>query len=635
MSDYRKLIGQKVDDYLIDAYIASGGMADVYRATDASNGKNVALKILYSHYSHNVAVNARFKREAESLILLNHPNIIEVYRSGRVNDSDPYIAMEYMPHGSLMHQIRTMRDQGVSMEPGVVLNILQQIANALALAHENGIIHRDLKPANILVRPDGTPVITDMGIAALRDSSTRLTVENQMIGTPDYMSPEQIRAEHLDGRSDIYSFGIMMYEMLAGRRPFENDTPMLTLHQHLTVEPPSLTTFVANLPTSVVNIVQKCLQKDPADRYQTMEEVESAIGAVLRGETIRPARNNTAIYASLGAAVLILAIIAGVIFANQNSQTEPSAVPIVDGLTNTPVPEILPTVEDEPSEIAADIEPSETPVLVVDSGAEITETEATDESEEEPDVQVITATSSPTAEPTETETPIPPTETPEPTIDEFAGKGNGLPIQFENEDTWIMEGPAEGQMVVSDEESFAGDFSGRLDYDFSAGDSLTARQENIVPSSNASSLTVRVFGDGSANDLSALILDANDEQWVTSFGTVDHSGWQFMTAGLSASDLEPLGDATGQPAQPFTFLAIQLSMGSGSNSEGTIFLDNITFQTPATNTPVATATPVATNTPEATPTSPSPAITLRVLEGFRCDEQEHQRRLNQNVNFKW
>ncbi|MEM9774179.1 MAG: protein kinase, partial [Chloroflexota bacterium] len=635
MSDYRKLIGQQIDDYLVNGYIASGGMADVYRATDLSNGQDVALKILYSHYSRNVAVNARFKREADSLILLNHPNIIEVYKSGRVNDQDPYISMEYMPHGSLTHQLTSLRNQGNAMEPGVVLNLLQQIADALTIAHENGIVHRDLKPANILVRPDGTPVLTDLGIAAMHDANTRLTVENQMIGTPDYMSPEQIRAEELDGRSDIYSFGVMMYEMLAGRRPFEAESPMLTLHQHLNVEPPPLTLFASQLPSAVIDIVHRCLQKDQADRYQTMEEVRDAIGAVLRGETPSPPRRNRVMVAIVSLVSLIGLGAAGAFAFSQNRQQEPNAVVPIGVATNAPLLSESPSLES----IVADVD-----IAIPATEASATETIVPETSAAEeisaidtpvPEQLVVTATSSPTPIPTETRTPVPPTNTPEPTVDEFAGKGNGLPIQFENDDTWLMEGDADGGMLVTDEEAYAGDFSGRLNYDFSAGNTLVVIQENAVPSGNASALTARVWGDASNHELFALIRDTNDQEWIASFGEIDHTGWQLMSAGLSISQLSAVDDDQGQARQPFTFLAIQLEFGGGSSTIGTVYLDSISFQTPATNTPVATATPVATNTPEATPTLSSPSITMRVLEGFRCDEQEHQREMDENIGFKW
>ncbi|MFK7804504.1 MAG: serine/threonine protein kinase [Anaerolineae bacterium] len=645
MSDYRKLIGTQIDNYQVEAHIASGGMADVYRATDRHTGQTVALKILFSHYSRSHAVITRFQREAEALVRLNHPNIIQMFGTGRVNGSDPYIAMEYIPHGSLAHQLITLKRQGGDMESSTVLNLIRQIADALTIAHRNGIVHRDLKPANILIRPDGTPVLTDLGIAMIRDAGPRVTRENQMIGTPDYMSPEQVRAEELDGRSDIYSLGVVMYELFAGQLPFSSNSAVMTLHQHLNEPPPPLQNFAPGIPPQAAQIVNRCLEKDPANRYQSTAEISNAISAILRGDGFEQqttGRSYTTLYAILGAFVAGLAAFAIYLVVSQDvtATLEP---PAVGGTGQTadliaaPEETDTPEIDQSETKAASEIVPAPTTRPTSTNVPLPTIT---------PEIVFVTATPEPAVETVSvvpTETPIPPTETvtPTATLSEFAGKGNGLPIQFENDDSWIVqtEGSASGSLTVTAEEQSSGDNSGRLAYEFqSAGDDrLIVIQENAIPSNIPIALTVQVFGDGSGHDLSALIIDADGEQWETSFGSMTHSGWAFQSAPLLAGNMTHLsGPDNGQLDQPLTFYAFVLSDGSDNiNGSGVIYIDSVFFQSAATSTPRATATPIATNTPIATPTSAAPAVTLRVVDGFRCDEQEHQTTLKGNIGFKW
>jgi serine/threonine protein kinase len=639
MSDYRKLIGKQIDNYHVDAHIASGGMADVYRATDRQSGQVVALKILFSHYSRSHAVITRFQREAQAMVRLKHPNIIQIYGTGRVNGADPYIAMEYIPHGSLAHQLFALKRQGGHMEPGMVINLIRQIADALTVAHQNGIVHRDLKPANILIRPDGTPVLTDLGIAMIRDAGPRVTRENQMIGTPDYMSPEQVRAEELDGRSDIYSLGVMMYELFAGQLPFQSASAVMTLHQHLNEPPPPLRNFAPELPVQIEQIVNRCLEKDPANRYQSAAEISHLIGAILRGESFGQSRNFTAVYAILGVLAAGLALFAIYLVVNRNSRVEfePSAVVTAPAVQ---------TGSNSDAEVAG----APTLTAVPDTTEAGTPGPTNTQIELTPAIIIVTATPLPTPLPTtlaeaeaevEVEAELEPTETATPTVSEFAGKGNGLPIQFENDDSWLVEteGGASGSLTISDEEQASGESSGRLDYVFesAANDRLILVQENTISSNTSIALTAQVFGDGMGHELSAIIIDSEGEEWETTFGAMSHTGWAFQSASLTAGNMTHLsGPDDGQLDQPLTFHALVFSDASDTiNGAGTIYIDSVSFQSSATSTPRPTATPVATHTPVATPTSATAAVTIRVTDGFRCDEQEHQTTINGNISFKW
>lgn len=632
MSDYRKLIGTQIDGYHIDGHIASGGMADVYRATDQRSGQIVALKILFSHYSRSHAVITRFQREAEALVRLNHPNIIKIYGTGRTNGDDPYIAMEYIPHGSLAHQLISLKRQGGQMEPGMVLSLIRQIADALTLAHQNGIVHRDLKPANILIRADGTPVLTDLGIAMIRDAGPRVTRENQMIGTPDYMSPEQVRAEELDGRSDIYSLGIMMYEMFAGQVPFQSNSAVLTLHQHLHEPPPPLANFAPNLPAPITQMVNRCLAKNQAERYQSTAEISHVIRTLLGGEGHGSRRSYTLIYLILGVIAAGLGLFA-VYFTINNFDSvplEPAALETAVGAGDA----------DGAQNSTPDIDQSETEAAAAANGVALFQPTSTSLPTSTPAPEIVPITATPNV-PTETATSIPPTATAEATVSEFAGKGNGLPIQFENDDSWLVktEGVASGSLIASDEQQSSGNFSGRLDYTFESAedDRLILIQQNAIPSNIPVALSAQVFGDGAGHKLSAIIIDAAGEEWETSFGTISHTGWALRSAPLLVGSMTHLsGPDDGQLDQPLTFYAFVLSDGSDNiNGSGSIYIDSVFFQSAATNTPSATATPVASSTPEVTATPAVAAVTLRVTDGFRCDEQEHQTTLQGNIAFKW
>ena len=279
-----EFVGRQIDQYLIQRHIDRGGMADVYLALDITLQRQVALKVLQAELSRDKGAVARFQREAETVARLNHPNIVQIYNIGRLPGGQPYLAMQYVEGGSLHQHLTWLSEQGEPISVRRALGIARQIAGALDTAHRAGVVHRDLKPGNILMRDDKTPVVTDLGIAAVKTAATRLTRTGGMLGTPHYMSPEQARGQPVDGRADIYALGIILYEMLAGKVPFDADSPLAVLHQHLSEPPPPLYRIRPDLVDITYRTVETCLQKDPADRFQTATQLMAALDHALEVE---------------------------------------------------------------------------------------------------------------------------------------------------------------------------------------------------------------------------------------------------------------------------------------------------------------------------------------------------------------
>ncbi len=200
--DTKKLVGQQVDHYHIVEHIARGGMADVYLAEDLNLNRRAAIKVLLELLAIDTQFVQRFQREARTVAQLEHPNIVQVYGVGKTALGLPYIAMQYIDGGSLREKLKELAQRGKLLTTEQALNIARQIVLALGVAHNARVVHRDLKPANVLIRPDGTPVLVDLGIAVVSDGP-KLTQTGGIIGTPQYMSPEQVRGQPLDGRSEL------------------------------------------------------------------------------------------------------------------------------------------------------------------------------------------------------------------------------------------------------------------------------------------------------------------------------------------------------------------------------------------------------------------------------------------------
>ena len=272
------LIGKMVNGYEILSQVGQGGMASVFLARQQSMNRNVALKFLPSVFLNDETYLQRFEREVNIVSQLEHRNIVPVYDFGEY-ESQPYIAMRYMPAGS----VEELLAEGRIPLPRV-LSIVEQVASALDYAHQNGILHRDLKPSNILLDDGGGVFITDFGIARiLSESSSQITTQG-VVGTPSYMSPEQARAERLDGRSDVYSLGVMLFELVTGRRPFESDTPYSLAVMHVTMPPPLPRQFEPGVNAALEAVIMRALSKTRDARFASAGELAEALRAALKNQ---------------------------------------------------------------------------------------------------------------------------------------------------------------------------------------------------------------------------------------------------------------------------------------------------------------------------------------------------------------
>jgi eukaryotic-like serine/threonine-protein kinase len=225
----RDIIG---DRYVPSDFLGAGGMAEVFLVHDRMLGRNVALKVLREHYAKDLHFVERFRREAQSAAALSHPNVVQVYDQGRSEDGRYYIAMEYVPGGTLGDRIGRVGP----LNSAEAARLASQVAEALRVAHERGIVHRDIKPQNVLLDAAGEAKVADFGIA-LAASSTSISRTNQVFGTAGYMSPEQAMGEPVGPPSDLYSLGAVLYEMLTGTMPFEAEGPLATAMKHVTEQP--------------------------------------------------------------------------------------------------------------------------------------------------------------------------------------------------------------------------------------------------------------------------------------------------------------------------------------------------------------------------------------------------------------
>ncbi|MFA7335910.1 MAG: serine/threonine-protein kinase [Candidatus Obscuribacterales bacterium] len=285
---YSDLIGKTIDKkYLVQSVLGEGGMAVVYRAHHVQMERTVVIKVMQGWLLSNRNSVERFERECKLTAKLNHPNIVSVYDVGLINGKEPYLVMEYIKGESLADKIHNSG----ALPFATTANIIIQICRGLQEAHSSGIIHRDLKPDNVLLqhksdRPDWVKIV-DFGISNFVHGSKKLTKTGRMVGTPEYIAPEQLKDRPIDMRTDLYGIGIMMFEMLTGRVPFDGESAESILMKHLLEDPPTMAEVRPELGENNLfqPIVDKLLKKNPDERYQTATElrldVEHALNAVL------------------------------------------------------------------------------------------------------------------------------------------------------------------------------------------------------------------------------------------------------------------------------------------------------------------------------------------------------------------
>ena len=293
-------IGQTIGKVRVDKYLARGGMAEVYLGTHLSLDRPVAIKVLHSFIESDPELLDRFQREAKAVAGLRHPNIVQVFDFD-THENHPYIVMEYLKGPTLSTYLQSLHNNGLKLSLEQIGQLLKSLVAGLDYAHANGVIHRDIKPANILLHNktgDFTensmitkhvePVITDFGLARIVNSSKQ-TASGLVSGTPSYMSPEQARGSKVDHRTDIYSIGVILYELVAGRVPFEGDTAITVIFKHINETPPP----IEGIPEELQKVIDKALTKYPEDRYNSGHDLIlgyfRAIGMHLESETIHSA----------------------------------------------------------------------------------------------------------------------------------------------------------------------------------------------------------------------------------------------------------------------------------------------------------------------------------------------------------
>jgi beta-lactam-binding protein with PASTA domain/tRNA A-37 threonylcarbamoyl transferase component Bud32 len=284
------------DRYDVGQVIGRGGMAEVYEGTDRRLNRRVAIKVLRPDLARDPMFQERFRREAQSAAGLNHPNIVAIYDTGEdlIGDganqvSVPYIVMEFVDGVTLRH----MLNNGPRILPERALEVIAGVLAALDYAHRHGIVHRDIKPANIMINTNGDAKVMDFGIArAMSDAATSVTATSAVMGTAQYLSPEQARGELVDARSDIYSSGCVLYELLTGVTPFHGDSPVAIAYQHVNEPPKPPSTLDNSIPSSLDSITLGALAKSPSNRYQTAAEMRSDVERSIAGMPIMSRQNH-------------------------------------------------------------------------------------------------------------------------------------------------------------------------------------------------------------------------------------------------------------------------------------------------------------------------------------------------------
>jgi serine/threonine protein kinase len=273
--------GEMLGPYRIEGQMGSGGMATVYRAYHAKLDRNVAIKMMHESLLQDVTFKQRFEREARIVASLEHPNIVPIYDFSE-NDGHPYLVMKFVEGQTLK---ALLRERALTLDE--IRRLFRTIADALGYAHERGVLHRDIKPSNIIIDERGIPYLTDFGLARLVISGESTMSADMLLGTPYYISPEQAAgAQQVDARADVYSLGIVLYELMVGRVPFQADTPYATIHDHIYTPPPPPRELNPEITPAVEAVLLKALAKRPEERYPNAEALVRAFEAALASDHV-------------------------------------------------------------------------------------------------------------------------------------------------------------------------------------------------------------------------------------------------------------------------------------------------------------------------------------------------------------
>jgi serine/threonine-protein kinase len=363
-------IGQTIAGrYKLEAVLGQGGMSTVYKATDANLQRTVALKLIHFHLSSNPEFIRRFEQEATAVARLRHPNIIQVYDFAHEGDLY-YMVMEHVPGETLQDKLKTFNDSGRRFPLTDTIQFMATICDTVAYAHNRGMIHRDLKPANMMLTPQGQPILMDFGIAKML-GETNLTASGTIVGTARYMSPEQASGEHPDKRTDIYSLGVILYEMTTGRPPFDGDSDIAILMKHVTQPVPDIRQIQSGAPDLLVAVIEKALAKNPVDRYQTATDMAIALRAISwqprqtvslpvvaptlllpPAPRVQPAQKSGLLFWLVGAGFAMLVLGLGLFFVvfrflQPSAEEQTSVVSTEESATPSPTEEVLTSVEKE------------------------------------------------------------------------------------------------------------------------------------------------------------------------------------------------------------------------------------------------------------------------------------------------
>jgi hypothetical protein len=637
------LTGKTLGQYQIIEEIGRGGMSIVYRAFQTSLNRYVALKVLPPQMAIDQDFVARFQREAIAAAGLRHPNIVVIHDVGG-QDGLYYIVMEYLTGVTLGKLLQS----GGPLPVARVIAIMRQVASALDYAHAHQLIHRDIKPSNIMIDEHDQAKLMDFGVARAGDSAG-LTRTGMIVGTPEYMSPEQAQGVDIDHRSDLYSFGVVLYEMLTGHVPFERKTPHAVLLAHISETPPALRDRVTGIAPRVEAVVQRMLAKDPAQRYPNatvmVDDLARAVGGTpatvpalspappaaaalgasgpAAGLPAAPATSGQARTRRLSPAliaVLVILLLAAVSAGGALATgmislggalpaPSPTAPVLVPAASETPTSTGVPTTAATPAATALPPTntpaPTDTPVPASDTptpGVTLSPTAGatTPAGTPSPAASATTAAITPSPAASATARPVTPSaQPPAATATRTAGP-TGTPIpagtpaaralfNMETFGTWRRGDQPNGTFTQSSEQAHTGQYSGKLIYNFASGDDYVVFLRSAAIAGAPNRISAWVYGDNSGHFLNVWVQDQQGEVWAVPLGRVYFSGWRQMVGRIDVNQAWPWGHVSGPGNNavdyPISFYALVYDPETPRAS--TIYLDDVQVYTD--NAPPPTA----------------------------------------------